>query len=207
VWGLSGPTPTVTLLTGHTGWITASFSPDGSRIVTASEDNSARVWDLSEPTPKVTLLTGHTGWVRAANFSPDGTRIVTASRDKTARVWDLSGGVITTLIGHTDRLIDASFSPDGTRIVTASTDKTARVWDLSGLTATFSLDGPRDVTASADGAVGDYAFPELGDLMRETRNHLPRCLTRAQWVQFGVATREGDTNTIPAPDAQGRCPR
>jgi WD40 repeat protein len=34
-------------LKGHTGPVTsASFSPDGSRIVTASWDNTAKVWDM-----------------------------------------------------------------------------------------------------------------------------------------------------------------
>ena len=32
----------------HTNWVlSASFSPDGRRIVTASSDNTARVWDAS----------------------------------------------------------------------------------------------------------------------------------------------------------------
>ncbi|MFN5957217.1 MAG: WD40 repeat domain-containing protein, partial [Planctomyces sp.] len=33
-------------LTGDTEWVlSAAFSPEGTRIVTASEDGSARVWD------------------------------------------------------------------------------------------------------------------------------------------------------------------
>ncbi|MBR8834793.1 MAG: AAA-like domain-containing protein, partial [Stigonema ocellatum SAG 48.90 = DSM 106950] len=108
----------------------ASFSPDGQRIVTASLDNTARVWDLSGK--QIAVLTGHQYGVISASFSPDGQRIVTASLDKTARVWDLSGKQIAVLTGHQGFVISASFSPDGQRIVTASDDKTARVWDLSG---------------------------------------------------------------------------
>ena len=65
----------------------ASFSPDGTRVVTGSIDNTARVWDAATGEP-LAELTGHTDWVFSASFSPDGTRIVTASMDKTARVWD-----------------------------------------------------------------------------------------------------------------------
>ncbi|HAX85894.1 MAG TPA: hypothetical protein DCY91_06380 [Cyanobacteria bacterium UBA11370] len=73
-------------LKGHQGVVTsASFSPDGERIVTASSDNTARAWDLKGNL--VTELKGHQGWVYSASFSPDGERIVTASLDKTARVW------------------------------------------------------------------------------------------------------------------------
>ncbi|MGE0701937.1 MAG: toll/interleukin-1 receptor domain-containing protein, partial [Hyphomicrobiaceae bacterium] len=69
----------------------ASFSPDGRRIVTASDDNTARVWD-SESGNEIALLKAHTGTVRSASVSPDGRRIVTASDDNTARVWDSESG-------------------------------------------------------------------------------------------------------------------
>ena len=70
----------------------ASFSPDGSRIVTASQDNTAKVWDANTGAELLTLK-GHTNWVYSASFSPDGLRIVTGSDDKTAKVWDAKNGV------------------------------------------------------------------------------------------------------------------
>jgi WD40 repeat protein len=65
----------------------ASFSADGSRIVTASQDRTAKVWDARTGTEALSLK-GHTDAVISASFSADGTRIVTASQDRTARVWD-----------------------------------------------------------------------------------------------------------------------
>jgi serine/threonine protein kinase len=74
-------------LKGHTGRVrSASFSPDGTRIVTASEDQTARLWDVKTGTATLTLK-GHASGVQSASFSPDGTRIVTASYT-TAKVWD-----------------------------------------------------------------------------------------------------------------------
>jgi WD40 repeat protein len=108
----------------------ASFSPDGQRIVTASEDRTARVWDAATG-KELARLQGHEGNVSAAWFSPDGQRIVTASLDKTARVWDAATGKeLARLQGHEDHVSAASFSPDGKHVVTASSDKTARVWDI-----------------------------------------------------------------------------
>jgi len=144
--------------------VSAQFSPDGRRFVTASTDKTARVWDAASAR-ELLALNGHKDRVRSAAFSPDGQRIVTASWDKTARVWDsTSGRQLLVISGHTDRVASAAFSPDGRRIVTASFDKTARVWDavsgqqlllLNGSTedmrsAAFSPDGRRIVTASWD---------------------------------------------------------
>jgi WD40 repeat protein len=65
----------------------AAFSPDGSRIVTASWDETASIWDAATA-QEIAVLRGHEHWVHSAAFSPDGLRIVTASYDKTARIWD-----------------------------------------------------------------------------------------------------------------------
>jgi WD40 repeat protein len=117
------------------------FSPDGLRIVTGSDDKSARVWDAATGREIITLR-GHesgglivaferAGGVLSVGFSPDGLRIVTGSRDKTARVWDAATGrEIVVLSGHESWVSSAAFSPDSTRVVTGSRDETARVWDV-----------------------------------------------------------------------------
>ncbi|NET33303.1 MAG: hypothetical protein F6K19_15000, partial [Cyanothece sp. SIO1E1] len=84
VWDRSGRE--VAVLEGHQDWVqSASFSPDGERIVTASSDGTSRVWDRSGR--EVAVLEGHQSRVLSASFSPDGERIVTASADGTSRVW------------------------------------------------------------------------------------------------------------------------
>jgi len=109
-----------------------SFSPDGSKIVTALDVNLAVVWDVATGKPLVTLK-GHTDWVVFAAFSPDGNRIVTSSVDKTARVWDAkTGKQMLVLAGHKVRVNTAYFSPDGKEIVTAALEeKIARLWDAT----------------------------------------------------------------------------
>ena len=69
----------------------ATFSPDGTRVVTASEDSRARIWDIATG-DELHVLEGHTNSVASAAFSPDGTRVVTASADHTARIWDSATG-------------------------------------------------------------------------------------------------------------------
>jgi WD40 repeat protein len=119
-------------LSGHTGFVySASFSPDGARIVTTSRDKTAKVWDAATGA-ELRTFRGHTDSVSSASFSPDGTRIVTASGDRTAKVWYAATGVeVLTLRGHTTGVTSAAFSPDGTRIVTAGGDRKVKVWDLN----------------------------------------------------------------------------
>ncbi|WP_228116604.1 WD40 repeat domain-containing protein [Limnospira indica] len=55
----------------------ATFSPDGSQIVTASQDGTARLWDTQGNL--IAVFQGHQDWVYSASFSPDGKHILTAS--------------------------------------------------------------------------------------------------------------------------------
>ena len=59
---------------------------DGSRIVTGSNDKTARVWD-ARTGAELLQLKGHDGFVLGVAVTPDGRRVVTGSGDKTARVW------------------------------------------------------------------------------------------------------------------------
>lgn len=74
-------------MSDHEGWVTAvEFSPDGSRIATASEDRTARIWDSATGTLLMTLR-GHEEGLNSVAFSPNGEMLITASEDKTARIW------------------------------------------------------------------------------------------------------------------------
>jgi WD40 repeat protein len=67
------------VLTGHTAPVVATaFSPDGTRVLTASRDSTARVWDAASGR-EVAAFKGHHGAVVAAVFSPDGRRVVSSS--------------------------------------------------------------------------------------------------------------------------------
>jgi WD40 repeat protein len=122
------------VLRGHDLFVdSAAFSADGSRIVTASSDSTARIWDAATG-KEIATLRGHDRNVFFAAYSPDGRRIVSASADKTARIWDAATAKeIAVLRGHDDTLMppSAAFSPGGSHIVTASWDKTARIWDAT----------------------------------------------------------------------------
>jgi WD40 repeat protein len=87
----------------------ATFSRDGSRLATASQDGTVRIWDPHADEPEQLVLHGHTGPVGAVAFSPDGSRLASAGGDGTVRVWalDLDELVDTAERGLTRDLTDA----------------------------------------------------------------------------------------------------
>lgn len=65
-----------------------TYSPDGSRVVTAADDGKIKVWDVVSGFCLVTLE-GHTSSVTAVQFAKKGQVIFSSSLDGTVRAWDL----------------------------------------------------------------------------------------------------------------------
>jgi tetratricopeptide (TPR) repeat protein len=116
---------------GHEARVTfAQFSPDGSRLLTASQDGAVRMWDAGTGRPLTPPLR-HGRAVSGAAVSPDGSRVITASDDGTVRVWDgVTGQPLLPAFQHAGAVFPEGFSPGGDRVVTAGADNTARVWNV-----------------------------------------------------------------------------
>jgi len=76
-------------LIGHTSWVNGIvFTPDGSRLVTASEDGTAKVWDTSTGQELLTLTVQPLGLLDIA-ITPDGRYLATAGRGRAVRLFVL----------------------------------------------------------------------------------------------------------------------
>jgi WD40 repeat protein len=147
-------------LKGHTARLNSvAWSSDGSRLATASSDETIRIWDATTGNQLLSLPDhGYAGLVGRAAFSADGKRIATSSTASTAKVWDISAtlnpstgsgqnpGAITgkellTLCCHPPGATAFSFSPDGTRLATAGLDGLAKVWDSTTGKELLTLSG------------------------------------------------------------------
>ena len=190
--------------------LSVAFSLDGTRVVTGSSDNTARLWD-AQTGVAVGDVMKHDVTVSSVAFSPDGTRVVTGSWDKTARLWDArTGAAVGAVMKHHDIVSNVAFSPDGTRVLTESEDKTARLWDAQTGVAVgdvmkhdrhvnsvaFSPDGTRVATGSSDNTarLWDVSIPPPGDDSRARLDLLFELMTGCRIT----SERTGQTVRIPA---------
>jgi WD40 repeat protein len=181
------------------------FGANGLRVLTASEDLTARIWDAMSGKPIATIEGRWAEFdkaVETAEFSSDGQRIVSAHAGVGAAIWDAGTGRNFVVI--TGDVMGAAFSPEGRRVVTTD-GKNARIHDattgrlnivLTGhedrvTRVAFSADGHRVVTASQDKTARVWrVFPNTDDLVEEAKRAIPRCLTR-------VEREEAFLNRIP----------
>ena len=118
----------------------AIFSPDGTKVLTASADNMARVWDIQLDTADTNLVAElkHHAPVLACAFSTDGKWVVTGS-GKEAWIWKADWQTqlfdeIYRLKGHAMEVTSVAFSRENgvpLRLLTASRDFTVKLWDTS----------------------------------------------------------------------------
>jgi WD40 repeat protein/serine/threonine protein kinase len=168
---------------GHKSAVNVVFSPDGSRLASASA-HTVRLWDAVGG-QELRDFPGHLRNVRSVAFSSDGGRLASASEDKTIKVWDAATGrELRTLRGHTDTVYCVVFSPDAKHLATASWDKTLRLWDVTNgallrtfqghtnmlWSVAFSPDGKQLASASDDGNVMVWDATN-GQVLRTFRGH------------------------------------
>jgi WD40 repeat protein/tetratricopeptide (TPR) repeat protein len=179
----------------HPGSVLAvAFSPDGTRMLTGSEDHTARLWARESDTGwRLDKTLKHENRVRAVAFSPDGKRVLTGSEDKTAQIWEVATGQpMGEPLKHEGEVWAVAFSPDGTQALTGCQDKAARLWEVATgqplgeplrhpgpvWAVAFSPNGRRVLTGSGDTisksgearlwetATGQQLGPPLKDLLQ-----------------------------------------
>jgi hypothetical protein len=169
IWDVASGREAYPALMHQDGVVSASFSPDGKRILTETA-NSIHLWDATSGKPirpPIANAKKRDWWVGLGwpSFSPDSKLLVTFSEGKTARIWDTATGQeLLPPLAHDGEVQAATFSPNNLLVIT-SWDKNARLWDTKTgqplfppmqhesvvHNASFSFDGKRIITSSQPG--------------------------------------------------------
>ena len=110
------------------------FCRDGSKILTSSDDGSARLWSV-ESGEQIKEFKGHSKKLSSASFSPDDLKVLTCSEvspvhPRTTRIWSCDSGQLLldadktkadSVSRHLSRPwgCESVFSPDGLHVVCA----------------------------------------------------------------------------------------
>ncbi len=220
-----GETPTsspatgaVVTFTGHSRYIAAlAWSPDGSKIATASGDGTVQVWDAASGT-SIYTYTGHQNQnqnasVNAVAWSLDSTTVYSAATD--IQVWKaVDGTKLFTYTGHSNNTIHClALSPDGKSIASGSDDNTVQVWDANSGShlATHTANGTvRSLTWSPDGArIASTVYDTVevwnstsGNLLNTYKGHSGNNVNAVAWSHNGKHVASGsDDRTVQVWDA------
>jgi WD40 repeat protein len=155
-----------TVLRGHRGALTgAEFSPDGSRVLTAASDGTARLWTALSGQQLFLFRAGGNS-AATARFSPGGTRAAVYDEQELS-FWDLLRG---SRIGTIDAQVAAlDFSPDGRSLAVATLEglrifrDDLRSWRPApgGLPVDFDPNGRRLAVGGSDDCVDVYDVRSL----------------------------------------------
>jgi WD40 repeat protein len=195
-------------LKGHSE-ITSSvcITPDGSRAISASWDETIRIWNL-ENGCSYELTEGHSDTVNSISIAPSGEFAISSSWDKTLKVWNLENyNCVRTLQGHKNPVMSVSIHPNGRQAMSASYDKTLRMWNLKDGQELFSLDASTisvlcvDIAPDGRRAVssGDDGFIHLWDI--ETGRHLMSQMNQKFGVRCVKFTPDGQNFVWGSDDA------
>ncbi|BAY27939.1 WD-repeat protein [Calothrix sp. NIES-2100] len=123
------------ILRGHIGAVVgANFSPDSTRLATASQDGTARLWDITDLSISPIVLQAHEGWINAMTFDAEGQWLATASEDNQARLWKVPNVLNDPIILSGVHLVRAvAISPDRKWIASNSGDNIIRLWNTTDL--------------------------------------------------------------------------
>jgi WD40 repeat protein/serine/threonine protein kinase len=143
-------------LPGHTKEVTSvAFSPDGTRLVSASKDNIVKIWNLTTGKELLTFTAHPSAGAKVAIskvvFSPDGRRLATSGYgDPTGvRIWDVATGVLLRTPQEPGSGLGGcvAFSPDWGRFAAAGAGRgtLVTVWDTTTGQLIHELHGHTDM--------------------------------------------------------------
>uniref|UniRef100_A0A0K0FUE8 WD_REPEATS_REGION domain-containing protein n=1 Tax=Strongyloides venezuelensis TaxID=75913 RepID=A0A0K0FUE8_STRVS len=190
-----------------------SFSPSDTKLVTSSDDGTARVWDFYR-SEKEQTLSGHGSEVFSAEWHPFKGIIATGSRDtqQPVKLWDpKTGKNLVTLFDHKNSVLSLKWNMNGNWLATGSRDHSVKLYDIRMMKEIYTFKAHKKEVScvawhpihtnllSSGGMDGSLAF---WDCRSENEvifmdNAHTQAIWTMEWHPFGhiFATGSNDHNT------------
>ncbi|KAF3504368.1 hypothetical protein F2Q69_00039460 [Brassica cretica] len=180
-------------LAGHEGSIfRIVWSLDGSKLVSVSDDRSARIWEIDSQEVIGPVLFGHSVRVWDCCFSDS--LIVTAGEDCTCRIWGMDGTQLEVIKEHTGRGIwRCLYDPNSSLLVTAGFDSAIKVHQLHNCGSEILLDtvGVHDSQDKVESFSTRLPNSPQHTGRMDSKSEYVRCLQFTQEDTMYVATNHG----------------
>ncbi|KAL1206362.1 Nucleolin 2 [Cardamine amara subsp. amara] len=177
-------------LTGHEGSIfRIVWSLDGSKLVSVSDDRSARIWEIDSQEVVGPVLFGHSVvWDCCISDS----LIVTAGEDCTCRVWGVDGTQLEVIKEHIGRGIwRCLYDPNSSLLVTAGFDSAIKVHQLHNCGSEILLDTVGVLDSQNKVEFFSACLPNSRQHTGLIKSEYVRCLQFTQEHTMYVATNHG----------------
>ncbi|MGC1275841.1 MAG: WD40 repeat domain-containing protein [Planctomycetaceae bacterium] len=139
LWNASTAEKVADLVGHERAALAVAFHPDGTRLVSAGEDEKVNLHDV--PGRKaVGYYAGHSRSVNDVAFLAGGDVLASVSGGNAGglcelRIWKPDGSTIAAFEPHERRITSLAVSPDGKTVALGSQDKAVSLWDVSEVIA------------------------------------------------------------------------
>ncbi len=188
----------VRTLKGHLAAVNAiAISPDGTTLISGSDDRQVNLWNLKTGKWLYTF-SGQAEAVLSVAISPDGQQIASSSVDRKISSWQMGTRkflhtffYLNSPYSHNGFVNSVAYSPDGAILASGAADKTIRIW--GGYTGTIK----RTLNGHSDAVLSVTISPNGKILASGSADQTIRLWDLRNWQQCYILTEHlGAVNTL-----------